>query len=150
MDKMTDIVGDVIRECVMTRTRRIARVITNMYDSFLRPHGINAPQFSLLVMVAKMGGASRAEIGRANFQERSTLTRNLALLLEEGWVEEVVSDAGGRSRPIVISEAGKALLEKAAPSWRAAQEKARELLGDGGVNTLFEVAGNLSQAEVYA
>jgi pimeloyl-ACP methyl ester carboxylesterase len=55
-------------------------------------------QFSLLVLIARLGGASRAEIGRASYQERSTLTRNLALLLTEGWVEEMVSDQGGRSR----------------------------------------------------
>jgi DNA-binding MarR family transcriptional regulator len=141
---ISEIVGEVTRECVMTRTRRVARVITNLYDSYLRPHGINAPQFSLLVMVAKMGSASRAEMGRANRQERSTLTRNLALLLEQGWVEEVVSERG-RSRPIVVSQSGKALLEQAAPSWRTAQEKARQLLGEESIGTLLRMENNLAQ-----
>jgi hypothetical protein len=56
------------------RTRRISRVVTNIYDQALRSHGVNASQFSLLVLIAKLGGASRAEIGRANYQDRSTLT----------------------------------------------------------------------------
>lgn len=135
-----EVVGEVTRECMMTRTRRIARVITSIYDHSLRPHGINAPQFSLLVLIAKMGGASRAEIGRANHQERSTLTRNLALLLTEGWIEEVVSEVGGRSRPIVISKSGRDLLDSAAASWRTAQARAKEVLGDAGVHAIFDVA----------
>ncbi len=67
------VVGEIARNCLMTRIRRISRIITNMYDQALRPHGINAPQFSLLVIIAGLGGASRAEIGRANYQERSTM-----------------------------------------------------------------------------
>ena len=119
------VVGEITRNCLLTRTRRISRVMTNIYDQALRPHGVNAPQFSLLVLIAKLGGASRAEIGRANYQERSTLTRNLALLLTEGWVEEMVSEGGGRSRPIVISQAGRKLLASAAPAWRSAQAKSK-------------------------
>ncbi len=135
------VVTEVIHECLLTRTRRISRVITNMYDHVMRPHGINSPQFSLLVTIAKLDGASRAEIGRANYQERSTLTRNLALMLEEGWVQELPPQ--GRSRPIVLSEAGRKLLVTAAPSWRAAQKEARALLGEEGVEALVQVADSL-------
>ncbi|WP_201377411.1 hypothetical protein [Ktedonobacter sp. SOSP1-85] len=64
----TGVVGGITRHCLLTRTRRISRIITNMYDQALRSHGVNAPQFSLLVLIARLGGASRAEIGRANYQ----------------------------------------------------------------------------------
>lgn len=39
------VVGEIARDCLMTRTRRISRIITNLYDQALRPYGINAPQF---------------------------------------------------------------------------------------------------------
>ncbi|MCA1404001.1 winged helix-turn-helix transcriptional regulator [Ensifer sp. IC3342] len=142
------IVGEVTRNCVMTRTRRISRVITGIYDQALRPHGVNASQFSLLVLIAKLGGASRAEIGRANHQDRSTLTRNLAPLLTEGLVEEMVSEAGGRSRPVIISEAGRQLLVSAAPAWRTAQVKATELIGEEGVAAIVSVADSLPPDEL--
>ncbi|HEX7733597.1 MAG TPA: MarR family transcriptional regulator [Ktedonobacteraceae bacterium] len=142
------VVGEITRHCLLTRTRRISRIITNMYDQALRPYGVNAPQFSLLVLIAKLGGASRAEIGRANYQERSTLTRNLALLLTEGWVEEMVSDQGGRSRPLVLSQAGRALLVSAAPAWRAAQVKAKQVLGEEGVTAIVGVADNIPLDEL--
>lgn len=142
------VVGEITRDCLLTRTRRISRIITNMYDQALRPYGVNAPQFSLLVLIAKLGGASRAEIGRANYQERSTLTRNLALLLTEGWVEEMVSDQGGRSRPLVLSQAGRELLVSAVPAWRAAQVKAKQLLGEEGVTAIVGVADSIPLDEL--
>jgi DNA-binding MarR family transcriptional regulator len=141
------LVGEITRECLLTRTRRISRLLTNLYDQTLRPHGVNAPQFSLLVLIAKLGGASRAEIGRANYQDRSTLARNLALLLAEGWIEERVPERG-RSRPIVISPAGRELLVAATPAWRSAQVEARRLLGRQGVDAVFGVADSLPKAEL--
>lgn len=132
------VVGEMTRDCLLTRTRRLSRLITNTYDEALRPFGVNAPQFSLLVLIAKFGPASRAEIGRANYQDRSTLTRNLALLLAEGWVEEIETK-GGRSRPIEISSKGRQLLVSAAPAWRQAQTEARKLIGDDAAASILRV-----------
>jgi DNA-binding MarR family transcriptional regulator len=136
------LVGEVAKGCLLTRTRRISRVITGIYDDALRPYGVSSPQFSLLVQIARLSGASRAEIGRANHQERSTLTRNLAILLKEGWIDEIVPE-GGRSRPIVITESGRTLLASAGSAWRSAQFKASQLLGDGGVAAIIGVADSL-------
>jgi len=136
------LVGEVAQGCLLTRTRRISRVITAIYDEALRPYGVNAPQFSLLVLIAKLNGASRAEIGRANHQERSTLTRNLAPLLSEGWIEEIIPK-GGRSRPIVLTDAGRELVASAADAWRSAQIKAKQLLGDDGATAITKVADRI-------
>jgi DNA-binding MarR family transcriptional regulator len=136
------LVGEVAEECLLTRIRRISRVITSIYDEAMRPHGINAPQFSLLVVIAKLDGASRAEIGRANHQDRSTLTRNLALLLSEGWIEEIVPK-GGRSRPIVTTPKGRELLAGAAGAWRGAQAKAKQLLGEDGAAAIIRIADGI-------
>jgi len=138
------VVGEITRACLLTRTRRLSRLITNIYDEALRPFGVNAPQFSLLVLIAKFGPASRAEIGRANYQDRSTLTRNLALLLAEGWVEEIETK-GGRSRPIEISGKGRQLLASAAPAWRKAQAEARGLIGDDAAESILRVVDDISR-----
>ncbi len=139
-------VDEVVRECLLTRTRRISRVITNIYDHAMRPLGVGSAQVSLLATIARLEGASRAEIGRANYQERSTLTRNLVLLLKEGWVEELPAE--GRSRPIILSDSGRKLLAAAAPKWRAAQAEARKLLGDDNAAALIGVADSLPLDEL--
>ncbi|WP_267221292.1 MarR family winged helix-turn-helix transcriptional regulator [Dyella silvae] len=131
----------------MTRTRRISRVVTNLYDQELRPFGLSSSQFSLLVLIARMDGASRAEIGRANHQERSTSTRNLQLVIDQGWAEEIVPEKG-RSRPIVISKAGRALLAQAIPAWRAAQVKAKQLLGVDGASDIVRLSSGLPLEEL--
>jgi DNA-binding MarR family transcriptional regulator len=140
-----DVINEVTRNCLLTRTRRISRVLTGIYDQELRPFGINSPQFTLLVLICRLGPVSRAEIGRHNHQDRSTLTRNLQLMLAEGWVEEVQHAAGGRSRPIVLTVAGKDLLYRAAPAWRIAQAQAKHILGKTGVTAVMDIANDLPQ-----
>ena len=135
-------IDDIASQCLLTRTRSIARVITGIYDQAMRPHGLNASQFAMLVLIARMDGASRAELGRAHHLERSTSTRNLQLLLDQGWAEEVVPEQG-RSRPIFLSAEGRALLQQAMPAWRAAQQTARELLGESGAAALQQMAQRL-------
>jgi DNA-binding MarR family transcriptional regulator len=142
MNPEAELVDEITRQCLLTRTRSISRVITSIYDQEMRPFGVNASQFSMLVLIARMGNASRAQLGRANHLERSTSTRNLQLMLSDGWAEELLPEKG-RSRPIVLSQAGRELLKSAMPAWRAAQAKATRLLGEDGAASLLSLAASL-------
>jgi DNA-binding MarR family transcriptional regulator len=137
-----ELIDEITRKCLLTRTRSISRVITSIYDQEMRPFGVNASQFSMLVLIARMGNASRAQLGRANHLERSTSTRNLQLMLSDGWAEELMPEKG-RSRPIVLSQAGRELLKSAMPAWRAAQVKATRMLGEDGAASLLNLAASL-------
>jgi len=136
------LIEEVTPHCLLTRTRSISRVVTNIYDQALRPYEVNSSQFSMLVLIARMNGGSRAELGRANHLERSTSIRNLQLLLDQGWVEEL-SATHGRSRPIVLSDAGRELLVTAMPAWRAAQQTAERMLGKEGASALLSIGKGL-------
>jgi DNA-binding MarR family transcriptional regulator len=138
------VIDEITRACLLTRTHRISRVLTNIYDQRLRPYGVNSHQFTLLVTIYRLGAASRAEIGRANHQDRSTMTRNLQLLIAEGWVEEVEGAVRGRSRPVTLTKAGKQLLRNAAPAWRRAQAHAIDTLGVPGANAMLGMADELT------
>jgi DNA-binding MarR family transcriptional regulator len=140
-------VDEVTRDCLMTRSRRLSRVLTQVYDHELRPFGVSASQFSLLVLIADMEGASRAEIGRANHQERSTSTRNLQLLLQRGWAEEVLP-VRGRRRSIMVSLAGRTVLVEAMPAWRSAQQKVGRLLGKEGAAALTDLSAGVALEEL--
>ncbi|MEJ1977948.1 MAG: MarR family transcriptional regulator [Acetobacteraceae bacterium] len=142
-----DVIDEISRNCLLTRTRLISRVLTGIYDEALRPFGIGSPQFALLVIIFKIGPASRSEIGRFNHQDRSTLTRNLQLILSEGWVEEIQHPAGGRSRPIMLTKAGKDLLHRAASAWAAAQVQAKVVLGEMGASVVTDVANDLLRGQ---
>ena len=138
-----DVIDQITRDCLLTRTRQISRVVTALYDQELRPYGLNSPQFSLLVMILQHGPLSRSELGRANHQDRSTLTRNLQPLISQGWVAEGSAPAGGRIRPLSVTARGRSLLRSAAPAWQVAQAQARVLLGDTGASAIKSIAGEL-------
>jgi DNA-binding MarR family transcriptional regulator len=138
-----DVINEISRNCLVTRTRRISRVLTGIYDGELRPFGLNSPQFTLLAVILRLGSASRAEIGRENHQDRSTLTRNLQVMFSEGWIKEAQQKAGGRGRQIVLTTIGKHLLYRAAPAWRAAQARAKVVLGAAGVTAVMDIAKDL-------
>ncbi|WP_445143333.1 MarR family winged helix-turn-helix transcriptional regulator [Dyella sp. Tek66A03] len=146
-DSLASIVNEVTRDCLITPSRRISRVVTKLFDQELRPFGLSSSQFSLLVLIARLDGASRADIGRANHQERSTSTRNLQLVLDQGWAEEIIP-VKGRTRPVVISQAGRDLLAKAMSAWRAAQAQARHLLGVDGASAIVQVSTGLPVEEL--
>ena len=146
--KATSLNGDALsreitQNCLLTRTRQISRVLTAVYDQEMRPFGINSTQFSMLALILEFGPISRSELGRRNHQDRSTLTRNLQPLVEQGLVAEQVPADGGRRRPLSLTEQGRKVLHGAAPGWSAAQAKAKAMLGESGANALMGIAGDL-------
>jgi len=146
-----EVIADIGSTCMLMRTRLISRVTTGIYDEKLRPLGIGSAQFVLLVVIYRIEPATRAKIARFHHQDRSTLTRHLKVILAEGWAEEVKYQADaqsrpdGRSRPIVLTKAGKDLLRKAEPAWQAAQSQAKALLGKDGVTAVMDIADRIME-----
>ena len=138
-----DLIDDISRNCLMSASRRLSRVVTSLYDDELRPHQIKASQFHLLVVVAKAGPVRRSDIGRIADIDRSTLTRNLAVMISSKWVEQVTDGDDGRGSPVQITPLGLRLIETVAPGWRRAQRRASKLLGRdraAGLTSLFAVS----------
>ncbi len=140
MSKPAQTVADEIAsECVMTRWRMTNRVLAAIYDEELRPFGLKSSQLSLLVAVTKAGPVRRTELGRVLSLDPSTLTRNLAVMLKHGWIEEVPDDGDQRGAPLQTTATGHRLLEKIAPAWRRAQASAKRKLGSAGVDVIFSI-----------
>ena len=121
----------------MTRWRTTNRVLAAVYDEELRPFSLKSSQHSLLVAVTKAGPVRRIELGRLLSIDPSTLTRNLAVMLKHGWIEEVPDDGDQRGAPIQTTAIGRKLLERSAPAWHRAQARAKKMLGSDGVGLLF-------------
>ena len=134
--------------CVLLRTRLISRAIAGIYDEKLRPIGIGAAQFALLVVIDQLEPATRAEIGRFQQQDRSILTRNLKVILSEGWAVEIKGLADGRARPLALTQAGKDLLRRVEPAWQEAQAEAKALLGKEGLIAAMEIADRIMDSRL--
>ena len=114
-------------QCHCLAARRNARALTRLYEAKLRPHGLRATQFSILVALATAGPKPIGALAAALGLERTTLTRSAALLERNGWIE-IQRSEDGRERRLRLTPAGRQKLESAYPAWKAAQDSAEEKL----------------------
>jgi len=144
--KLDKTIDTIAGECIAVRLRMLNRVVTNIYDDALRPLGIKVSQMNILVAAGKMGLARPAVICERLHLEVSTLSRNVERMKAKGWLE-VVADKDGRSQPFRLTPQGRRLLEKAAPKWKQAQQKAEALLGKGVVDLLGQATRRLNSGQ---
>jgi DNA-binding MarR family transcriptional regulator len=131
--------AEILRDCIVTRLRMANRVITKVYDDALRPFGLRVTQVAMLVVAEERGLIHQSQVGAELQLDDSTLSRNLERMRANGWLEEVSGD-DARVHSYRLTAAGRALLEKVIPAWRVAQNEAKRLLGDAGVQALCRFA----------
>jgi DNA-binding MarR family transcriptional regulator len=132
----------ISKQCLAIRARRLDRTVTRIYDSALRPHGVSAAQLGVLVAVALSGDVQPKTLCRVLDLEKSTLSRNIALMVKNGWV---TSDRSGRAQVLHLSQAGASVLARALPAWRRAQRQAQQVLSLDAVGMLRLLSGPSTQ-----
>ncbi len=135
-------IDTIARECIAVRVRLLNRSVTNLYDDALRPLGLKVSQLNILVVAAKVGLARPAVVCDILQLDTSTLSRNVERMRSKGWLE-VVLGRDARMQPFRLTAQGKKLLARAVPAWEKAQQKASDLLGEGGVALLEKTARKL-------
>ncbi|MEO1369381.1 MAG: MarR family winged helix-turn-helix transcriptional regulator [Acidobacteriota bacterium] len=119
---------DIPPTCLAMRARKASRVLTRHYEKALRPLGVTAAQFTLLVHLREGAGRSISFLAEVLRVERTALTRNLRILERAGLA--VVGEEGfRRQRSIEISPAGREVLERGLPLWHEAQDAVERHLG---------------------
>jgi DNA-binding MarR family transcriptional regulator len=123
------------RGCTNFKLRQLLRAVARHYDAEFAQAGLKGTQFSLLSHVVSLEPVQPAELARRMGLDASTLTRNLRLLIDQGWVRQGPGD-DARSRRIVSTDAGRAKQQTARKHWRKAQLGLQERLGVGRVAAL--------------
>jgi DNA-binding MarR family transcriptional regulator len=122
---MTDLEA-IGKACFALHARMTARLLSRAYDAAMRPADLRLAQFGLLGAIAHGSATSETALAERLGLERTTLVRNLKLLIEKGWIEPISSDGRGvRHR---LTEAGREKLEGAIPLWEEAQRRIEEKL----------------------
>jgi DNA-binding MarR family transcriptional regulator len=115
-------------ECTCFRIRSVARRVTAIYSQHLAPTGLKISQFSLLGFIAAEGPVSIGRLSELLATDRTTLTRNLGPLLDDGLVERAA--AGDKRRhELVATTAGRALFKRVLPLWANAEQEVRAAMG---------------------
>jgi DNA-binding MarR family transcriptional regulator len=138
----TSAIDEIVSGCLAVRVRLISRTLTSVYDGALDGHGLTIAQVNLLAALGKVGPCAPATLGEVLQLERSTVSRNLTVLLRHGWIEAVSSDAKG-IREVALTAAGRSKIESVLPDWRQAQEQASRILGSPGVLAVQEIASGM-------
>jgi DNA-binding MarR family transcriptional regulator len=138
-----DLAAEVAGACLGMRVARLHRVIARRYEQALQTAGLTQPQMEVLASLIIAAGPVRpAALAARLMLERSTLSRNLALMQKKGWVAVAETSATGRAMSVTITDAGTAAFTSADTAWRRAQADATRMLGPDAAPTLDHWLGS--------
>jgi DNA-binding MarR family transcriptional regulator len=117
------------RACLSSNLRKTERVVTRHYDSYLASVGITAVQLPMIAIIASAEEPSFRLLSEQLDLDRSTLSRNLALLREKGIVK-IGPSSGPKPGLISLSVKGRNTLRRAAERWHEAHRELQKALSE--------------------
>ena len=107
--------------CLCLHMQRAARALARHFDEAFRPLGLTNGQFSLMISLNRPHPPVMGEVAAVLGLDRTTLTAALKSLQRRGLVEVRANEKDKRSRHLIVTPAGRALLAEAYPLWKIAQ-----------------------------
>lgn len=123
------------RGCTNFKLHQLLRSVARQYDAELAKAGLKGTQYSLLSHIDAFGPVMPKTLAQKMRMDASTLTRNLKVLIDEGWVVQL-RGTDARSRLVELTPAGQAKRELAKPYWKRAQTQLNDRLGPERVAAL--------------
>ncbi len=127
--------------CICFYLRKVARIITHIYDEKMRPLGYRATQINLLGVINQQQPVTVKALAGSTDADPTTLIRNLRVLERKDLVH-LAPGEDRRERLVTITAKGQKVLAKVYPVWKAVQdqiaaqvgrERLHQLLGDLGL-----------------
>lgn len=129
--------------CICFNLRKASRVVSQLYDEALRPVGLKATQFPILLVAAVLPEPTITSMSMVLAMDRTTLTRNLKVL-ERGGLVEIRPGKDQRKKVVHLTEHARDSLEKGVPLWEEAQARIMDNLSainwDGLIKDLRKVS----------
>jgi DNA-binding MarR family transcriptional regulator len=135
--------------CACATARQAARAVTQLYDAWLRESSLEAPQFALLTALDKGGPQPQAAMSRRFAIDKTTLSRNLRLLEDRGWIE-ALKGGDRRERRFGLTPKGHERVRAAYPAWAKAQADLRSGMTAREWNQMFRAFRTMTRAAVRA
>ena len=117
--------------CLCLHVQRAARVLARRFDDALRPFGLTNGQFSLLMALNRPDPPSMGPVAKLLAMDRTTLTAALKPLERRGLVEVANSPVDRRSRVMILTDEGRAVLAEALPTWKRVHDEVERMMPDG-------------------
>lgn len=121
---------------------RAAREVSRSWLAAVHRHGINPRQFSTLAIVAREPTLSQGELARRVMVTPQSMSESIAGLITAGLLARETPEPGRAAR-LALTAAGKALLRKAYPIVKAADEACFTSLSSSERERLGDLLGKL-------
>lgn len=136
----------VAHNCLAASILAAGRKVTAIYDDALRPLGLTVSQFNMLAAIILVRPKSISALANAIGMERSTASRNMAILTRNGWVAKMAADNGQSGTIFDLTGTGREKFEMAQPIWKNVQDDLSARLGNGvadEIRRLLKIFSNL-------
>ena len=141
-DQLEELARRASQECLGAGVRQLARRITQTFDLHLGEVGLTLSQFNVMTAIVLMREeASAAHLSKSLHADRSTLSREIGILVSRGIVQP--DQARGRTRPLALSEIGRALYQQAWEAWETACRDIDRLYGADRAKELLSLIHRL-------
>jgi DNA-binding MarR family transcriptional regulator len=122
--------------CVSFNIRKAARAVTQLYDEQMRPFGLRSTQLSILAKTLILEPVTVTRLAEATVTDRTTLTRNLRLLEQQGHIR-VGRGQDRREREVRLTDRGRGALARVYPIWKEVQVEVAKRFGSARLARLL-------------
>ena len=123
--------------CLCAVIRKAGRILTREYDHYLKPTGLKITQFSMLANITRNPGITVSELAKLLVMDQTTVTRNLRVLENSGYIHLEPEVTDHRIKRIQISDMGMSKMNEAWPLWEKAQLEVERILGRESIEGLL-------------
>ena len=114
-----------LEECIGSRLRGLSRKVDNIYRQHLEGTGITENQLTIMMALYTTGVIEQIEIGKLISLERSSLSRNLIRIVDQGYILK----EGPVNRPLIsLTKKGVLKVDSVIPAWEGAMDEVLSLL----------------------
>lgn len=118
-----------LQDCACAALRQSSRLISKYYEAQLKEQGVTSAQFNILAVLINIGPIPVSHLAAQLGQDRTGLTRNLAIMEKNGWVN-LHPGEDRRVKIVSLTPKGTQKLDSAIPLWENAQARIQKEFGD--------------------
>jgi DNA-binding MarR family transcriptional regulator len=122
------------------------RVVARHYDRALAPAGLTTSAYAILARLVREGAQPLGSLAGGLAMDRTTLSREVAPLVERGLVDVCAGERDRRQKVLSVTREGRALVKRARPLWAKAQAELADTFGLERTDSLITELHDLVEA----
>jgi DNA-binding MarR family transcriptional regulator len=146
IDDPAPIERDILPELLGYQLRRAAIRVYGSFGDHLRGLGLTQGQFGVLVLIGANPGLPQTALAGAVGSNRSLMVRTLDRLEAAGLVRREPSPTDRRSHAIVITDAGRAMIDRLKADVREHETRVAGILDGREFDTLLRLLAKLNDS----